>query len=215
MFLIFDVDGTMFRNVEFHFEAWQVLFLRHNVPFNDKVKVSLLGRTAREAILDHFGNELDAMQIAALVQEKEADYRELYHLHVKPIDGLVNLLDECAGANVRCAVASSGTRENIDFVLEQASIKKYFSAIVDGTEVVHGKPSPEIFALAAKRLGASPASCIVFEDANSGLCAAKLAGMMAVGITTYHSSNELSDADLCIDSFAEVNLSKLKKIVRE
>src|SRR6202021_2637186 len=106
MFLIFDVDGTMFRNVEFHFEAWQVLFLRYNVPFNDKVKVSLLGRTAREAILDHFGNELDAVQIEALVQEKEAAYRELYLLRAKPIDGLVNLLDECTEVKVGCAVAS-------------------------------------------------------------------------------------------------------------
>lgn len=211
MFLIFDVDGTMFRNVEFHFESWQVLFSRHGVLFDERVRASLLGRTSREAIRDHFGNGLDDTEIAALVEEKEKTYRQLYSSNVKPVDGLIDLLQECSKANVACAVASSGTRENIEFVLKEASIEKYFSVIVDGTEIVRGKPSPEIFLLAAERLGADQASCIVFEDANSGLRAAKLAGMAAIGITTYHSESELIEADQCINSFTEVSLPELRK----
>lgn len=211
MFLIFDVDGTMFRNVEFHFKAWQILFLRHGIMFDERVRVSLLGRTAREAIVEHFGNGLEDIQIESLVQEKEETYRNLYRLNVEPIEGLVDLLNECTNASITCAVASSGTRENIEFVLRQASIEKYFLAIVDGTEVIRGKPSPEIFLLAAERLGADPTHCIVFEDANSGLRAAKLAGMGAIGITTYHTESELTEADRCIDSFTEVSLSELRR----
>jgi len=82
---------------------------------------------------------------------------------------------------------------------------------VDGTEVIRGKPSPEIFLLAAERLRADPASCIVFEDANSGLRAAKLAGMRAIGITTYHTERELTEAERCISSFTEVSLSELRR----
>lgn len=105
---------------------------------------------------------------AALGDEKEAIYREIYAPEIEPMPGLVALLDKLRDAGIRCAVGSSGCRANVDFVLEKCDIESFFDAKINGDMVTRCKPDPEIYLTAAAALGLAPAECVVFEDAKAG-----------------------------------------------
>ena len=112
------------------------------------------------------------------------------------------------------AIASSAVIENLRLIVGSLGIESYFEAIITGREVTESKPSPQVFLLAAQRLGVEPANSIVFEDAVAGVKAAKSAGMHCVAITSTHSREKLAEADLIVDSLAEVSVKDLEKLVR-
>ena len=116
--------------------------------------------------------------------EKEIRYRSIYSEHIQPIPGLVGFLDAARQMGILLGLATSAGPENIAFVLNRLGISGYFTAVVNGEEVEHGKPDPEIFLEAAKRLGVPPQECLVFEDLRKGIQAAQHAGMPVVVITT-------------------------------
>ena len=102
------------------------------------------------------------------------------------------------------AIASSAPMENIQLILRGLGIESYFQAIVWGREVTEGKPSPQAFLLAAEKLGVKPEDCLVIEDAVAGVSAAKRAGMKCIAVTTTNPREKLHEADLVVDSLAEV-----------
>ena len=116
--------------------------------------------------------------------------------------------------NSACSIGSSGCRENVALTWEKCGLERWFEASVCANDVTHCKPSPEIFLTAATRLGLQPEECIVFEDAVSGVEAAKAAGMKVVTITTTLPRERLEEAgaDLIIDSFDEVNYEVLSNL---
>ena len=154
--------------------------------------------------------------LAALADEKEAIYREIYAPTIRPVEGLTELLGRLHTAGIRCAVGSSGCRTNIDFVLEKCGIEGCFDAIVSGDRVTHCKPDPEIYLTAAAALGLQPAECVVFEDAKAGIEAARRAGAgRIVALTTTLPREVLAAetaADQIIDTFADI--TELKTILQ-
>jgi beta-phosphoglucomutase-like phosphatase (HAD superfamily) len=92
-------------------------------------------------------------------------------------------------------------------------LEDYFQAIVYGQEVSEGKPSPRIFLLAAQKLGAEPANCIVIEDATAGVKAARRAGMYCIAVTNTHSVSKLAEADLIVDSLEKVSLKEINELM--
>jgi beta-phosphoglucomutase-like phosphatase (HAD superfamily) len=104
---------------------------------------------------------------------------------------------------------------NVDFVLERCAIERYFSAIVAGDEVTRCKPDPEIYLTAASKLGLKPSECIVFEDAEAGIEAAKRAGIKVVALATTFSREFLAatDADVIVDDFTQVSVDMLRRLV--
>jgi beta-phosphoglucomutase-like phosphatase (HAD superfamily) len=103
-------------------------------------------------------------------------------------------------------VASNAERANVDFVLDQGGLRHYFRVVVDGHQVRHPKPHPEIYLLTAQLLGIPPQDCLVFEDSLYGVEAARAAGSRVVGVLTTH--DHLPGADLEIDNFSNGNLSE-------
>ena len=158
---------------------------------------------------------VERVGIRELGYEKEAIYREIYAPIITPQPGLLAFLAEADSAGLRSAVGSSGYRVNVDFVLERCDIERYFSAIVAGDEVTRCKPDPEIYLTAAAKLGLKPSECIVFEDAEAGIEAAKRAGIKVVALATTFSREFLAttDADVIVDDFTQVNVEMLRRIV--
>ena len=111
--------------------------------------------------------------LAALAEEKESIYREIYAPEIVPMPGLTDLLQRLRDAGIRCAVGSSGYKPNVDFVLEKCRIEPYFDARISGDMVSRCKPDPEIYLTAAAALGLTAAECVVFEDAPAGIEAAR------------------------------------------
>jgi HAD superfamily hydrolase (TIGR01509 family) len=145
--------------------------------------------------------------------KKEEIYRQMYEAEIKPIAGLQKFLQDLEDNGVQMAIATSGIQVNIDFMFRHVPIKQYFRTVIDSSDISKGKPDPEIFLNTAKVLNMEPAGCIVFEDSTSGVQAGKAAGMKVVALTTTHTKKELSEADLVVDNYNELDYKSLEKLL--
>jgi len=137
--------------------------------------------------------------------EKEKRYQQDYRSHLQLIDGLHEFLKRAHEANIPMGIGSAAIPFNIDFVLDQLDIRKYFSAIVSAEDVEISKPHPETFLKAARLLNTSPADCLVFEDAPKGVEAARNARIPCVVLTTLHSRNDFPLTDHVVAFIKDYN----------
>ncbi len=195
--LIFDLNGTMINDMEFHMRAWAEI-LNNDLKAAltpEQLKSQMYGKNS-ELLVRVFGKgkftneEMEHWSI-----EKEKRYQKTYLPHLRLINGLKNFLDRALGKKVPMAIGSAAIPFNINFVLDNLDLRKYFSAIVSAEDVVISKPHPETFLKAAEIIKVSPSDCLVFEDAPKGVEAAKLAGMECVVLTTMHNRNEFPLTD--------------------
>jgi beta-phosphoglucomutase len=185
---IFDLDGTLTDNMPFHWQAFAVFMERHGLPpIDEETRLRLDGKRNREIMPVLFRDELTPELIAQYSDEKEALYRELAAGNQHPLPGLLALLDRLEARGVALAVATSAPQVNVAFSMQQLGLSERIPLIVRGDEVPRSKPAPDVFLEAARRLGLAPAGCLVFEDALSGIEAARNAGMDCVAVTTTNS----------------------------
>ncbi len=211
--VIFDLDGTLVDNNAYHIKAFQAFYDNIGKPFTtEEYKQHINGRVNREIFDYVFNTTLSPEQSEAYTNEKEALYRELYAEHIKPIDGLINFLEELEKAKIPKAIATSGIIPNINFMFEHVPIKNYFYSVIDSTQIAQGKPHPEIFLKAAISVNAVPSECIAFEDSIAGIRSAKAAGMKVVALTTTHTAEEVKEADLVVKDYTEISLTKLREL---
>ena len=137
--------------------------------------------------------------------EKEKRYQQEYRPHLRLINGLDEFLKRAYEAKIPMGIGSAAIPFNIDFVLDQLDIRKYFSAIVSADDVEISKPNPETFLKAARLLNTSPTDCLVFEDAPKGVEAARNAGIPCVVLTTLHSRNEFPLTDHVVAFIKDYN----------
>lgn len=213
------MDGVLVNNMAVHFRAFAAMAERYHLRAEEGVDFSHLnGRGNDDIITALFPAELVAQKgVQALADEKEALYREIYAPEIAPTAGLVRLLGELTGAGLRCAVGSSGPRENVDFVLRECHIEPYFEVRISGDMVTRCKPDPEIFLTAAHRLGLEPSECLVFEDAISGVRAAKAAGMKVIALTTTHTREQLlrEGAEIVAEDFTTISMEDIHSLYKE
>lgn len=182
--VIFDIDGTLVDNHAFHEEAWMLWGSRNGKEISrEYYREHLYARTNDRIFRTLYGDGISMDEIMRRAEEKEAIYREIYGPAMQPMPGLVALLDDLLHAGVPCAAASNAERVNVDFVIDGLKLRGYFRAVLAREDVVHGKPEPDIFLLAAKRIGVPPPRCRVFEDSWAGFEAARRAGMPVIAIT--------------------------------
>lgn len=206
---IFDMDGTLVANSPVHIRAFEIFCARYGVTdWREKLANGFGGQRRHHAAGDARGGD-PRKGLAALADEKEAIYREIYAPDIRPVEGLKELLERLRAAGIPCAVGSSGCKANVDFVLDSCAIRPYFDAAISGDMVSRCKPDPEIYLTAAAALGVSPADCVIFEDARAGFEAARRAGAgRIVALTTTLPREELErepQADRIIDSFADID----------
>ena len=212
------MDGVLVNNLEVHRAAFAEFFRRYNVvrTFDDLNRVfgkgndDIMGELMPKEVVERVG-------IRELGYEKEAIYREIYAPIIEPQPGLLAFLAEAEEAGLRSAVGSSGYRVNVDFVLDKCHIERYFEAIVAGDEVTRCKPDPEIYLTAAAKLGLKPEECVVFEDAEAGIEAAKRAGIKVVALATTFSREFLegTEADAIVGDFREVSVKMLQQLLKQ
>ncbi len=214
--VLFDMDGVLVNNLEIHRQAFAEFFRRYGVErtFDELSRVfgkgndDIMGELMPADVVERVG-------IRQLGYEKEAIYREIYAPIITPQPGLLAFLAECEREGLRSAVGSSGYKANVDFVLDKCNIRRYFEATVAGDEVTRCKPDPEIYLTAAAKLGLAPCECIVFEDAEAGIEAAKRAGMKVVALATTFDREFLAttDADMIIGDFRDISVEQLRTLV--
>lgn len=181
--VIFDLDGVLTDTSEFHFQAWSRIAGELGVITSATLKDEVRG-LSREASLRKALNGRDTTpeEGERLMARKNAYYSELIAT-LTPTDvlpGTQELIAELRLMGIKIAVASAS--RNAVPVLERLGLLSEFDAICDGSDVKASKPAPDLFLLAAERLGTDPANCIVIEDAQAGVRAGHAAGMRVVGI---------------------------------
>ncbi len=202
---IFDLDGTMLDNNPYHLRAWKKYLEGKGRKISDEeYNANVNGRTNKDVIRYLFGSGLNDEETLNYSLEKEAVYRELYLPDIKPVNGLIDLLEFFQDRKIPMAIATSGIQVNIDFMFDHVPVRKYFQAVINSSHIRKGKPDPEIFLKAAKELGIPANHCLVFEDSVVGVTAAHAAGMKVVALSTTQSGSELRNADLTITDFASL-----------
>ncbi len=175
--LIFDLDGTLVNSMPAHFEAWYLALEEHGSPgvFPEDIFYAMGGRPTRdivEVLNDEQGLNLDPDAVA---YAKRKHYLKVLD-QVSEIEAVCDFARENRGI-VPMAVASGGTRQIVEMTLKALGLSGLFDEVVTAEDVSSGKPAPDVFLEAAKRLGVNPADCVVFEDAAPGIMAAQLAGI--------------------------------------
>lgn len=189
---IFDLNGTMIDDMHYHTEAWfGILNNDHQANLSwEEVKLQMYGKN-EELLVRVFGDDkFTREEMKTLSIEKEKKYQEAFFPHLKLIKGLEKVLDRAVDHNIKMAIGSAAIPFNINFVLDNLGLQKYFGAVVSADDVAESKPHPETFLKAASILGVEPEHCVVFEDAPKGVEAALNAGMQAVVLTTMHTKEE-------------------------
>lgn len=207
--VIFDMDGVVSDTQKYHSQAESIILARHGIRLSPrKITAKYAGIPDREWFRQMFAPTDKSVRIEKLIKEKRKAVFELSAGHVKSIKGAFALIKKLEEKGFLLAVASSSEMSFIKFVLKELKIKKFFKTVVSTTEVKKGKPAPDIFLRAAKKLGVNPKNCLVIEDGINGMEAAKNAGMKCIGLVK--DKNEEYPADILVNSLAEIKMDFLK-----
>jgi len=197
---LFDMDGVLIDSEPIHKAMYLAVAGELGCENAHEDLEAFIGRsslTLWEHTVEKHGLSGDPGAYSDLQMRRYREHLLARRGEIAPAPGIPELLEDLAGHGVSMAVASSNTRENVNFLLDYFGIARYFGATVSGEDGAACKPAPDIFLLAAKRLDAAPKGCVVIEDAASGVAAAKAAGMRCAAIANESSSaQDLSLADL-------------------
>ena len=201
---IFDMDGVIVDSNPVHRLAWEAFNRRYGLETTEAMHQRMYGRRNDQIVRDYFGESLSDDEVDARGLAKEALYREMVadRVHAMLVPGLRGFLER--HRDIPKAVGSNAEPANVNFLLDRSGLRSYFRVVLNGSDVSHPKPSPDIYLLAAERLGIPPAECIVFEDTPSGVAAGLAAGMQVIGLRT--TFRHLPGTQLTIDNFESEDL---------
>lgn len=211
--IIWDLDGVIVDSAPFHFEAWRKFTAARGRVFTHEDFRRTFGMKNEDILVCIFGEQLERGLLETWSDEKEEGFRQLIQGKVKPFPGVLTLVSNFDAAGYKQAVASSTPLKNIHLILDALTITACFSTIISGEEVTRGKPDPEAFLKAAKRMFLAPDKCLVIEDAAAGIEAAKKAGMKAIGVTNTLPSDVLASADLVVKSLEDVDIKAIDQLL--
>lgn len=207
--LIFDMDGVIVNSNPVHREAWEIYNRRFGIETTEEMQQRMYGKRNDQILRDYLGASLSDAEVFEHGAAKERLFRELIgpNLEGAIVPGLREFLRRYR--DYPMAVATNAEPENVRFVLDSAGLSAFFAVVVDGHQVSHPKPAPDIFLKAAELLRAAPRDCVVFEDSYSGVQAGVAAGMQVVGLRTTH--HELPGARIAVDDFTSPDLESFMR----
>jgi beta-phosphoglucomutase family hydrolase len=212
--VLWDLDGVIADTGDYHYRAWKQVFGERGVDFRKEDFMKFFGRRHDTIIRFALGDTLTPEDFASLTERKQRIYRDLVSRDIVALPGALELIRALNASGIKTAIASSAPVANIDIIIQGLGIADCFQAVASGPEVPESKPDPEIFLLAAEKLGVGPAGCVVMEDAIAGVTAAKRAGMKCVAVTNSHPAGELRQADLVVDTLAAIGVADLAALFR-
>jgi len=212
---LFDMDGVIVDSASHHYVAWKRLAEELSIPFTEEDNHALKGLSRVDSLehilrLGHL--QLDEKTKLKLMAQKNAWYLHLIEgMRAKDIlPGAAELIRELSEAGVGVGLGSSS--RNAQLILDNVGLTSFFDVVVDGNHITLSKPDPEVFLKGAQGLGLHPHEIVVFEDASSGVRAAKTGGFFAVGVG---SPEQLGQADVVVPNLEGVTLEDLKTWVSQ
>ena len=215
---IWDVDGTLVDTAELHFDAWKIACEELGRPFTRADFAATFGRRNPEIMKVLFGDRFSSAEVDAIGVHKEDLYREAaLKKGIVLLPGVRSLLEGLRDAGFQQAIGSSAPRANVDLIMKMTGTASFFTGISAMEDTQRGKPDPQVFLIAAERIGIAPARCVVFEDAVAGIEAARAGGMRSVAVTFvgHHPEAKLraAGADRIVGTLDELNAGQVEKLV--
>jgi HAD superfamily hydrolase (TIGR01509 family) len=207
---IFDWDGVIINSAAHHELSWEKLAREVNKTLPENHFKRSFGMKNEVIIPELFGWTTVPTEIRILSLRKEALYREVVREQgIEALSGVEPWLRTLLAESIPCIIASSTHRENITTALGVLGLEGYFCGMITSEDVKRGKPDPEVFLTAARRIGVKPADAVVFEDALVGIAAAQAAGMRVVAVATTEPHDKLTHADWIVNRLDELSVRQL------
>ncbi|MGH4117231.1 HAD family hydrolase [Clostridium sp.] len=213
--VIFDMDGVIIDSEPIHMKLENETYKKLGIDVTGNEHLSFVGSTSH-----YMWKTLRNKYKLSQTLEELIEYdRNIYFKYLNSdeceiilIEGVKELIEDLHENGVKLAIASSSPLNVIEAIVKKFQIEEYFEVFVTGDYVKKSKPEPDIFIFAAEKLRVSPENCVVIEDSHNGVLAAKKAGMKCVGINSdVEGRQDISMADLVINSFKELNYIKLNQ----
>ena len=210
--VIFDMDGVIIDSEPVHFEVEQALIEKLGGKLETQEHEKFVG-TTDYYMWNKLKNKFDfEPSVEEIIEMKKQMFLEKID-QIKLMNNCKKLIVNLYKKGYPLAIASSNNRITVDKVIKKFDLGKYMKFVISGEEVNEGKPNPEIFLTAAKKMHILPEDCLVIEDAHNGVKAAKAAGMKCVGLKNLeHGNQNLTESDLIVNSLDELNLTTLKEL---
>lgn len=210
--VLWDMDGTLLDSAAYHRQAWQVVMAQEGRPITDEEFAASFGQRNDTILRGYLGEHVEPETIARISEAKEQYYRQLVRTQgVALLEGVASWLERLKANAWKQAIASAAPRRNIETILEVLALGSFFDAIVSAEDVERGKPDPQVFLLAARRVQVPPERCVVVEDAPAGIEAARRAGMRTIGVCTTHADLQ---ADIVVASLADLPPDAFDRLFR-
>jgi len=214
--IILDMDGVLIDSEPIQLHAFRLYFENHDIPYTEKLLKSFIGFSVEEN-LRQIQKSLPTgknFSIRESIVERNRLYLELLNNEeLKTMPGIDEIINCCIQNEILLGLATSSPAEQVEVVLSRirgafsTKYKRLFQAIVNGEEVSHKKPAPDIYNLICKKLNTDESQAVSFEDSPAGVQSARHAGLITVGITnTYYNRQDLAAADFIVDSPSEILL---------
>jgi HAD superfamily hydrolase (TIGR01509 family) len=204
---LIDLDGLLVNSEQLYLEANQQYFKQFDFTFTEEHHRQGTGKKFEMWIKTIVSHDKSGEEI---LKERNVIFFDLVKEKLALLDGAKELLT-LLHKHYKTALVTSSKKEYVDLVFEKTGIASYFDAVFTGEMVVHGKPDPECYLMAAKGFGFSPSECVVFEDAPSGVLAGKNAGMKVIAVPSPYVKGDYTFqmADLVFDNLGEITFSKI------
>lgn len=212
--VIFDMDGLLVDTETCDYEAWRELHEAHGVELTLPEYCYSAGLYGSwEAMYEALGAR-SGRTPEELHATRDPRFRELVEERLRPSTELLALLERLREHGIKRGIASSSDSDWVEYLVEGLGLRTEFQAIATGHDVVHRKPAPDVYLLAAERLGVEPGRCVALEDSSHGIEAARAAGMRAIAIPNSVSVHQdLSQAHARVEHFGEVTLELLQRLM--
>ena len=211
--VLWDMDGTLIDSEEFHWRSWHLTLQDEGIAISRDQFLSTFGQRNDAIISQWLGAAATPERAARIAESKEIMYRHLVRRDgISALPGVADWVRRLRRDGWRQAIASSAPRANIETVLEVLSSTHIFDAIVSAEDVHKGKPDPEVYLLAAERVGIGASDCIVVEDAVAGIEAARAAGMHSIGVS--RDERHLPGADVVVRSLDLLDANAFDTLLR-
>jgi beta-phosphoglucomutase len=212
--VIFDMDGVIIDSHPAHREAWKTFLRTLDKTVSDTELDFVLDGRKRSEILRHFLGELSDSEVLELGNRKDELFRKAA-LQVKPIPGVIELIDGLRGARIATAVATSASESRTRSTLDSLGLADKFDVLVTGDDVTLGKPDPSVYRLACRRLSIAPSDTLAIEDAESGIQAANGAAISCIGVAVHRSREKLLAAGAAhvVEDFIGLSVAELDALL--
>jgi beta-phosphoglucomutase-like phosphatase (HAD superfamily) len=212
--VLWDMDGVLVDTRDLHYRTWEKIFLERGDPFSYELFHKTFGMKNAEILPLWLGRPLQAKEIEQISNAKEARFRQAARGQVMLLPGVHHWLGHFQLWGYSQAVASSASEENIEMLVTELGIRRYFQALVSAS-VLPGKPDPAVFVRAAQQIHLPPERCLVIEDSVAGVEAARRAGMKCIAVTTTHPPAALSAASLVVERLDKLSDAHLRALCQD